>query len=71
MEYDEAANRLQSLMSGRRPVGTVSSETFWSYAGEDQVIDARDLRDMINELAKNGECGMRVWGGRGRGRGGG
>ena len=34
-----------------KPVGNVSGETFWKYAGEDQVIDARDLRDLLNELA--------------------
>ncbi len=39
-----------------KPVGNVSGETFWKYAGEEQIIDARDLRDLLNELAR-GEFG--------------
>lgn len=38
-----------------RPIGSVSSELFFSYAGEDHVIDARDLRDMLSDLFRRGE----------------
>ena len=40
---------------GARPVGTVPSELFWKYAGDDHVVDARDLRDLINLVSKQGE----------------
>ncbi len=35
-----------------RPVGQLSAETFHDYAGEDHVVDARDLRDLLAELSR-------------------
>ncbi|KAI0232318.1 Calpain-1 catalytic subunit [Lamellibrachia satsuma] len=35
-----------------KPVGSVPSELFWVYAGDDHGIDARDLRDILNELSR-------------------
>ena len=35
-----------------KPVGHLSADTFHNYAGEDNEIDARDLRDLFSELSR-------------------
>ena len=35
-----------------KPVGNLSADTFHNYAGEDNEIDARDLRDLLSELSR-------------------
>lgn len=35
-----------------KPIGTISSDLYSEFAGEDNVIDARDLRDLLNILCK-------------------
>ena len=52
-----ATSRRRALFQGPggRPVGSVPGELFWKYAGEDHVIDARDLRDLLKEIAKQGK----------------
>jgi hypothetical protein len=37
-----------------KPIGRVPSDVFAQYAGEDHVVDARDLRDLISALSKQG-----------------
>ena len=38
-----------------KPIGQVSHEVFRNWAGSDGVIDARDLRDVLAQLAKTGQ----------------
>jgi len=35
-----------------KPVGILSSDLFWRYAEDDLVVDARELRDLLNELGR-------------------
>ena len=37
-----------------KPIGNLSADFFFHYAADDYVVDARELRDLLNELARRG-----------------
>ena len=43
-------------------LGRIPRELFWKYAGESHVIDARDLRNLISDLAQKGQYVYKGWG---------
>ena len=38
-----------------KPAGNILIELFWKYAGDDRVVDAIDVRNLINILSNHGK----------------
>ena len=38
-----------------KPIAPFPFDTFFTFAGDDFLIDARDLRDLLSELARKGK----------------
>ncbi|ELU17011.1 hypothetical protein CAPTEDRAFT_224123 [Capitella teleta] len=45
-----------------RPIGSLPHDLFISYAGEDHVIDARDMRDLLSDLFRREFCETKSFG---------